>query len=162
MVTGSAVDLGVDAIDGEVFAPYLSGDGRTAVLASNGRGLDPGVPTLRVTTYVASLDAAGGTRPAPPPVQNAPGTLPTLTGDLPVVGDWNGDGTDTIGVFRRGTWLLRNVNVPGPIDRSVLWGAGDDIPAAGDWDGDGTFGLGVRRVGAWLQRETPRFRSYRA
>lgn len=30
-----------------------------------------------------------------------------------VVGDWNGDGIDTIGVFRNGQFLLRNSNTAG-------------------------------------------------
>jgi hypothetical protein len=29
-----------------------------------------------------------------------------MIGDLPVVGDWNGDGKARIGVFRNGTWYL--------------------------------------------------------
>ncbi|MEZ5584615.1 MAG: hypothetical protein R3F37_19245 [Candidatus Competibacteraceae bacterium] len=27
-------------------------------------------------------------------------------GDLPAAGDWNGSGTDKVGVFRNGTWFL--------------------------------------------------------
>ena len=27
-------------------------------------------------------------------------------GDLPVAGDWNGDGNDEVGVFRNGVWYL--------------------------------------------------------
>ena len=29
-------------------------------------------------------------------------------GDKPVAGDWNGDGRDTIGIFRNGVFFLRN------------------------------------------------------
>ena len=29
-----------------------------------------------------------------------------LPGDLPVAGDWNGDGNDEVGVFRNGAWFL--------------------------------------------------------
>ena len=34
-------------------------------------------------------------------------------GDLPVAGDWNGDGIDTVGVFRNGIFYLRNSNTSG-------------------------------------------------
>lgn len=34
-------------------------------------------------------------------------------GDVPVVGDWDGDGIDTIGVYRRPSWYLRNSNSTG-------------------------------------------------
>src|SRR5437870_12677326 len=48
-------------------------------------------------------------------------------GDRPVVGDWNGDGTTTIGVVRPLAnryleWLLRNENTPGPPDVVVVYG----------------------------------------
>jgi hypothetical protein len=62
-------------------------------------------------------------------------------GDVPVVGDWDGNGTTTIGVFRRwtGEWLLRNSNAAGSPDIAVAYGAAaapsDDVPAVGDWSG---------------------------
>jgi hypothetical protein len=40
-----------------------------------------------------------------------------LAGDAPVMGDWNGDGRGTVGVFRDGTWFLRDANSPGPSTR---------------------------------------------
>ena len=83
------------------------------------------------------------------PAPNPRGSLPTLRGDLPVVGDWNGDGTDTIGVFRNGTWFLRNSNDPGPVDVAFSWGARSQIPVVGDWNGDGTDTIGVYRLGTW-------------
>ena len=39
--------------------------------------------------------------------------------DVPVAGDWDGDGIDTIGVFRNGTFYLRNSNSSGGIDGTV-------------------------------------------
>ena len=50
--------------------------------------------------------------------------------DLPLVGDWNGDGSDSIamsrdlranGVLLGQLWLLRNTNNPGGIDLSFGW-----------------------------------------
>ena len=78
-------------------------------------------------------------------------------GDIPVMGDWNGDGTWTVGVVRRGRWLLRNENTPGPPDLDFSFGAPDDIPVVGDWNGDGVFGIGVRKGTSrrWELRETP-------
>ncbi len=37
-------------------------------------------------------------------------------GDVPVMGDYDGDGTDTLGVYRGGAWYLRNSNSAGPHD----------------------------------------------
>ena len=153
LATGSVVDLGANVSLGEVFAPHLSGDGRTVLFGSNGTGLDAAVSVPTMTTYVATLDAdpVGGFTPQPAPT-NAPGSLPTLLGDIPVVGDWDGNGTDSIGVFRNGVWLLRNVNAPGGVDITIPWGAPGDLPVVGDWDGDGTDSIGVFRNGVWLLR----------
>ncbi len=36
-----------------------------------------------------------------------------LAGDIPVVGDWDGDGAKNIGVFRDGVWILDTNGTPG-------------------------------------------------
>ncbi|MEP7286189.1 MAG: SBBP repeat-containing protein [Chloroflexota bacterium] len=66
--------------------------------------------------------------------------------DLPVVGDWNGDGIDTVGVYRTGQFLLRDSNTSGAsIVYNFALGVNGDVPMAGDWDGDGKDGVGVFR-----------------
>lgn len=72
--------------------------------------------------------------------------------DLPVVGDWNGDGVSTIGVFRSGAWLL-DADADGrqsKTDRSAKFGQAGDIPVVGDFNGDGVEELGVYRAGRWI------------
>jgi hypothetical protein len=58
-------------------------------------------------------------------------------GDIPIVGDWDGNGTVTIGVYRPvgSIFYLRNNNTPGFPDLSISYGASGDRPLAGDWDG---------------------------
>ncbi len=68
--------------------------------------------------------------------------------DLPVVGDWNGDGVDDVGI-RRGNLFFLDLNgnriwEPG-IDGIFAFGSSTDIPVIGDWNGDGTDDFGVRR-----------------
>jgi hypothetical protein len=82
-------------------------------------------------------------------------------GDIPVVGDWNGNGTDGIGVYRRsegGRWYLRETASAGSGTTIFDFGRGSaDIPVVGDWNGDGTDGIGVYRRnegGRWYLRET--------
>jgi hypothetical protein len=63
-----------------------------------------------------------------------------------VAGDWNGDGTTTVGAFdpATATWYLRNSNSPGgPSVTPFVYGAPGWIPVVGDWDGDGTTTIGV-------------------
>jgi DNA-binding beta-propeller fold protein YncE len=70
--------------------------------------------------------------------------------DLPIVGDWNGDGYDTPGLYRPSTsffylwdsWLNPSMGAP---DYLVLLGNPGDQGIAGDWDGDGKDGVGTFR-----------------
>ena len=80
-------------------------------------------------------------------------------GDIPVVGDWDGDGVDGIGVFRPGTRdvaAARHAPAAGGVDRRFGFGGAGDIPVVGDWDGDGRDGIGVYRpsTGEWILRNT--------
>jgi hypothetical protein len=79
-----------------------------------------------------------------------------LAGDYPVVGDWDGNGTATIGVYRNGRFLLRNSNTVGFAEINFLFGSPGDQPIAGDWDGDGDDTIGVYRpsTGAFYLRNS--------
>jgi lysophospholipase L1-like esterase len=75
--------------------------------------------------------------------------------DIPITGDWNGDGKTNIGVFRKGAWYL-DYNGNGRWDENVdttipvfSFGNPNDIPITGDWNGDGKTNIGVFRKGAW-------------
>ncbi len=68
-----------------------------------------------------------------------------LAGDAPVVGDWDGNGTATIGIYRDGSFYLRNSNTLGFAEIVFPFGQPGDQPVAGDWDGDGTDTIGVFR-----------------
>ena len=68
---------------------------------------------------------------------------PLLEGTV-LVGDWDGDGTDTLG-FRSGN-VFTYANAADLSDAaSFTFGRADDVALVGDWDGDGTDTVGVRR-----------------
>lgn len=70
--------------------------------------------------------------------------------DVPVFGDWNGDGQKTPGIVRDGRyWFLRNSNSSGPADLVFQYGRVGDVPIVGDWNGDGVDGVGVVRGNTW-------------
>jgi hypothetical protein len=74
-----------------------------------------------------------------------------MPGDFPVVGDWNGDGIDTIAVFRDGRWH-RDIDGDGRWTNSDVkdgFGKKGDKPVVGDFNGDGIDELGVYRDGVW-------------
>ncbi len=68
-----------------------------------------------------------------------------IPGDKPVVGDWDGDGTVTIGIYRNGVFYLRNSNTVGVAEVYFAFGSPGDQPVAGDWDGNGTDTVGIYR-----------------
>jgi hypothetical protein len=78
-----------------------------------------------------------------------------MTGDMPVTGDWNGDGLTDPGVFRpAGNWWYLDSNGNGiwepGIDAAFKFGMAGDVPVTGDWNGDGTTDIGVfRGNGLW-------------
>jgi len=77
-----------------------------------------------------------------------------LGGDYPVVGDWDRNGTVTIGVYRNGNFYLRNQNSLGYADMVFAFGLPGDQPIAGDWNGDGMDTIGVYRNGLFLLRNS--------
>ena len=72
-----------------------------------------------------------------------------LSALTPVVGDWNGDGVDTVGWFKDGAWRLFASNRTGTSVTTFRYGAAGDKPVVGDWNGDGTDTVGVFRDGTW-------------
>src|SRR5205085_1249430 len=65
---------------------------------------------------------------------------------IPLVGDWNHDGKDTIGVFDPASamFYLRNSNSPGAPDAGQFqFGGSNWRPIAGDWNMDGSDSIGV-------------------
>lgn len=68
-----------------------------------------------------------------------PGYQPGAQPPRPVAGDWDGDGTDTIGLYdpNSSIWYLRNTNSTGPADKEFTFGPLNSnwLPVVGDWDG---------------------------
>jgi hypothetical protein len=75
-------------------------------------------------------------------------------GDIPVVGDWDGDGVHTIGVVRGNRWMLKNSNRAGAPDYDFTFGEPGDIPVVGDWNGAGRTWIGMVRDNRWLLRSS--------
>jgi len=72
-------------------------------------------------------------------------------GYQPVAGDTDGNGTDSLSLFRDGVWLIRDA-AGGPY-QAIHFGQKGDIPLLGDWNGDGTDSLGLFRKGHWYVRD---------
>jgi hypothetical protein len=68
-------------------------------------------------------------------------------GDKPFVGDFNGNGQDTVGLHRESTGLVyyRNTHTQGNADNQFIFGNPGDKIFAGDWNGDGVDTVGIYR-----------------
>ncbi len=64
-------------------------------------------------------------------------------GDVPLWGDWDGNGTATPGVWRNGTFYLRNSLSSGPADITINLGGTGDQPVVGDWTGNHVTKVGI-------------------
>ena len=68
-------------------------------------------------------------------------------GDYAFMGDWNCDGVDTPGLYRRsdGYVYLRNTNTQGIANKSFFFGNPGDLPMPGDFDNDGCDTVSIYR-----------------
>jgi hypothetical protein len=68
-------------------------------------------------------------------------------GFIPLVGDWDGNGTETVGLYNPSTsmFYLSNSNSSQIADVSFVYGPANsgEIPLVGDWDGSGTDTVGL-------------------
>ena len=79
---------------------------------------------------------------------------PSEAGWLPVTGDWNGGGSDRVGLFKDGLWLLSN-SLPARSDVGPFrFGQTQSgwLPVAGDWDKNGSESIGVYKNSLWQLR----------
>jgi len=125
----------------------------------NGRALAQSAVTLQANTVVVPT-SVGGINPLPDSIGvfrpstngfyfrlssgvSSPAHLGD-SNDLPIIGDWDGDGRDEIGIFRpstNGFYLKTGTTVA----ETIFLGDLNDLPIIGDWNGDGRDEIGIFR-----------------
>ncbi|RJK95964.1 VCBS repeat-containing protein [Vallicoccus soli] len=135
----------------EVEPVLTSGTARTGAVTWGGRSIDVEVVAPRAARAAV---VSGGLWSLRSGLASGPSTVVALgrASDRPLLGDWDGDGTRTPGLFRDGAWHLRDA-VGGRQRAAFGFGGAGDVPVVGDWDGDGADEVGVYRSGTWLLRD---------
>jgi hypothetical protein len=143
---------------GEPTAPPPATERQEEALVKGGNGNSRRrnfVGTFKPATAVWTLARVRpGWEPGPNPPANQQFTYGSPN-DTPLVGDWNGDGTETQGIWQRAHWFLSDIlgnsshTVP-----EFVFGNVDDVPIVGDWDGNGTATAGVFRQGTFFLRNS--------
>jgi hypothetical protein len=75
-------------------------------------------------------------------------------GYTPVTGDWNGDGSQGLGVWVDGMWHLTDSTTGGPATSIFPFGANPHRPVAGTWTGAPNWGIGLVWGNYWMLRYT--------
>ncbi|MFT0846974.1 hypothetical protein VR010_04375 [Actinomycetaceae bacterium L2_0104] len=71
-----------------------------------------------------------------------------------IAGDWDGNGSDSLGIRNGAMFYLRNALGDGAADKSFAYGRAGDELYLGDWDGNGTDTFAVRRGNAFHIRNS--------
>ena len=75
------------------------------------------------------------------------GTGPVGAGWIPIAGDWNGNGRDTVGLYNptHSSFYLKNTNGGGCASDTFSYGVAGAgwMPIAGDWNGNGKDTVGL-------------------
>jgi len=128
-----------------VGGPYLGGN-----YWDNYTGSDTDGDKLGDTPFPIS-GTAGSSDNLPLIYVSMPSPTPAPTPETMVIdsGDYNGDGTSNIAIFRGGTglWAIRGLT-------RVYFGSASDLPVSGDYAGNGTAGIAIFRgsSGLWAVR----------
>jgi hypothetical protein len=143
----------------------ISDDGRFAAFESGSSNLDPddgdslsdvfrrqlrpavaaSLPAVVSTSTTWATGGAGGSCCA---ATFTYGTRPLV----PLMGDWDANGSRTPGTYGAGVFKLRNSNSAGDPDITFTFGDPRGFPVAGDFDGDSSDDVAVYRNGTWQVR----------
>ncbi|WP_324650820.1 ThuA domain-containing protein [Georgenia sp. H159] len=151
-------DVGVEyLVDGEVVEPgTYEGEGTVTVTAQALQGF---ALAAGATTEWSHTFSTAGPGPGPGPLPGGEGFYLSndwkgtthhafvygRSSDQVLIGDWDGDGVDSIAVRRGNRYYVSNAPRGGEADVVFDYGRPDDTVLVGDWDGDGTDTLAVRR-----------------
>ena len=104
-----------------------------------------GVPAAAATSTGVYTIYSGWNRP----VSRTTIRLPAASG-IPLMGDWNGDGLATPGIYQNGSWRITNAAAgTRQWENLTRFGGATDTPVVGYLDGDRRVDVGTFNNGTW-------------
>jgi len=140
----------VHAPGGVVVDPTPHADAAMRIAQSGSVHYDPPCPDGRTCDTIAAVDVGSryGLWDKLDDPHNVSWYYFGNPGDIPFMGDWDGDGVATPGLYRQsdGFVYLRDTNTQGIADREFYFGDPGDVPLVGDFDGDGRDSVSIWRA----------------
>ena len=137
-------------VDGVVVNPTPHADVAMRISAPGVLEVDPACPAGETCDTVVSVDSGGiwslFDQIEWPAVKDS--FYYGNPGDLPFMGDWDGDGVETPGLYRQsdGFVYVRDTNTQGNANLEFFFGNPGDVPLVGDFDGDGRDSVSIWRT----------------
>jgi hypothetical protein len=113
-----------------------------------------GVFNAATATWTLSQKRPGWTESVPADISFVYGNANANPPDVPLMGDWDGNGTQTQGVWRPSTGEFFLANTLGGVANLSFTIAGSYMPLVGDWDGNKTTTVGTYSAGTWRLRNS--------
>jgi hypothetical protein len=135
------LEIPADATAGEQDLTVVSGPTEQTVPFTVGEGT-PEPPAPKPGTAYFLNDGWG-------PVANVSFTFGRASDEV-LVGDWDGDGSDSFAVRRGNAYFVTNGFAGGNADETFTFGRAADEVLVGDWDASGADVFGVRRGNAFF------------
>jgi hypothetical protein len=146
------VAIALFAIAGTAFLEWLGSLQRVRAFALSAGLLAWGAACAGLlAASIANLNLVSATELTQLEANKLAGVKPAV----PLIGDWDGDGNDDIGVSRDRTngykvFYLFDGRGESPAKWIAAFGGENSVPIAGDWDGDGKTSIGVFREGVFF------------
>ena len=134
--------------DHTAITAYTQGRGAWVLALPTAKAQSVGVYSPSTGTFFLNYSNTAGT--ANVTVQYGPAN------STPLIGDWTGQGFQTVGVYNNGVFYLKNSDTAGNADITFQYGPinSSAVPLVGDWTGQGKSTIGIYLNGTFYLKNS--------